>query len=120
VGLGYRIFVVAPNLSGVSPSAPLVYINPKITKRSKQTKNMEEGCLSVRWLYGEVKRHTQISITAYDEKGVQFKRDASGLLAHIYQHEIEHLDGVLFIDKAKYVTRLDDEAIAKMESENTQ
>jgi peptide deformylase len=61
---------------------------------------MPEGCLSVRWLYGDVERSTQATVTAYDEHGESFVRGASGLLAQIFQHEIDHLDGILFIDKA--------------------
>ena len=80
---------------------------------------MEEGCLSVRWLYGEVKRHTKVTMVAQDIDGKIFKRGAGGLLAHIYQHECEHLDGVLFIDNAKHLVRLDDDVIDKMKSKNS-
>ena len=114
VELPYRVFVVAPGLAGVSQLAPLIYINPRLENASKEKIFMEEGCLSVRWLYGEVKRHTKVSIVAQDISGKVFKRGASGLLAHIFQHEIEHLDGTLFIDKARKVVRLDDETIRKM------
>jgi len=79
----------------------LVFINPKIIKLSKKKGFMPEGCLSVRWLYGEVKRSTNATILAYNEKGVKFTRGAGGLLAQIFQHETDHLDGILFIDKAK-------------------
>lgn len=79
----------------------LVFINPEFTKISKKTKWMQEGCLSVRWLYGEVKRSTNATVRAYDENGTMFERGGGGLLAHIFQHEIDHLDGTLFIDKAK-------------------
>ena len=64
-----------------------------------------EGCLSVRWLYGKVKRHTNVTIKYYDHTGKLHVRGAGGLLAHIFQHEIDHLDGVLFIDKALYVSK---------------
>ena len=60
-----------------------------------------EGCLSVRWLYGKVSRATRASVRAYDEHGEPFTRGASGLLAEIFQHEVDHLDGILFIDKAR-------------------
>jgi peptide deformylase len=85
---------------------PLVYINPIITKRSKDRKLMEEGCLSVRYLYGKIRRSSKVSIEAYDESGNKFSRGASGLLAQIYQHETDHLDGILFIDNAKDVVDL--------------
>lgn len=83
-----------------------VFINPKILKLSKEAKYMEEGCLSVRYLYGKVKRSTKAIIEAYDEKGKKFKRGGSGLLAQIFQHETDHLDGKLFIDRAIEVVDL--------------
>lgn len=79
----------------------LVFINPVLKKISKDKKLMSEGCLSVRPIYGKVRRATRASIEAYDEHGHKFTKDASGLLAHIFQHETDHLDGILFIDKAK-------------------
>lgn len=83
-----------------------VFINPKIVKLSKETKAMEEGCLSVRYLYGKVRRRAKAAIEAYDEKGEKIKRGGSGLLAQIFQHETDHLDGKLFIDKATEVVDL--------------
>ena len=81
----------------------LVCINPKILKQSKEKSSMEEGCLSVRYLYGDVNRSVKATIEAYDEEGNRFVISGSGLLAQIFQHEIDHLDGVLFIDKAKNI-----------------
>ena len=69
--------------------------------KPKTKQVMEEGCLSVRWLYGEVKRATKATVTAYDITGKKFTRSSSGLLAQIFQHEIDHLDGILFTDKTK-------------------
>lgn len=79
----------------------LVFINPTFLKISKDKKLMQEGCLSVRPLYGKVRRATRATIEAYNEHGKKFTQNGSGLLAHIFQHETDHLDGVLFIDKAK-------------------
>ena len=81
----------------------MAYINPVITKLSKKKRWMHEGCLSVRPLWGEVERSLNASITAYDEEGNKFSRGAGNLLAHIFQHETDHLDGILFIDKARNV-----------------
>lgn len=90
----------------------LICINPVIIKESKEKIWMEgEGCLSVRWLYGKVKRSTKVTLRAYDENGKVFTRGASGLLAHIFQHESDHLDGILFIDKAKDLQRMTDEEV---------
>ena len=79
----------------------VTFVNPEITKLSRKKEAMEEGCLSVRWWNGLVSRAEKATIRAYDEKGVQFTRGASGLLAQIFQHETDHLNGILFIDKAK-------------------
>ena len=85
----------------IKPEKDLVFINPVITKISKSTSWMEEGCLSVRYLYGKVKRSTKATVMAYDENGNKFERGGSGIMAQIFQHETDHLDGILFIDKAK-------------------
>ena len=74
--------------------------NPEILKTSKEKMVVEEGCLSVRWLYGRVKRSQKTMVRAYDESGKMFTMGGSGLLSQAFQHEIDHLDGVLFIDKA--------------------
>ncbi len=84
----------------------LTFINPTITKLSKDKALLDEGCLSVRPLYGKMKRSKKASVKAYDETGRLFERGASGLLAQIYQHEIDHLDGILFIDKAVNVREM--------------
>lgn len=85
----------------VKKTANKVFINPVFLKISKDKKLMTEGCLSVRPLYGKVRRATRATIEAYDEKGKKFAMEGTGLLAHIFQHETDHLEGVLFIDKAK-------------------
>ena len=78
----------------------LTFINPRMTKLSREKISVEEGCLSVRPLYGLMKRAKQATITAYDARGKRFTRGASGLLAQVFQHECDHLDGILFIDHA--------------------
>ncbi len=115
IGESLRIFMVRGSALALarkkkSPGdkvpSDLTFINPEITKRSKKKKKMEEGCLSVRWLYGEVERHEKVSLTALDENGRALSMGASGLLAQIFQHETDHLDGVLFIDTAENVRDL--------------
>lgn len=106
-----RIFVVSGRAISMiknkpERSADLVFINPRITKLSKKTDWVEEGCLSIRYLYGKVKRAAKTTIMAYDENGKLFKIGASGLLAQIFQHETDHLDGILFTDKAVEVEDL--------------
>lgn len=104
IGLPYRIFLVSEKAyHGNTKNMPLVFINPVIIKQSKKTDVMAEGCLSVRWKYGEVKRSVNTTVEAYDENGTKFTRVGGGLLSQIFQHETDHLEGVLFIDKAKNV-----------------
>ncbi len=79
----------------------LVFINPQIIKLSKEKEWMPEGCLSVRPLYGKTYRSKKATISAYNEEGVKFTRGSSGLLAQIFQHETDHLNGILFIDHAE-------------------
>jgi peptide deformylase len=112
IGIPLRIFVVSKkveimlkNLEEVPEAERAgikdgVYINPEIKKLSKTKKLLDEGCLSVRPIFGKVERSTKATVTAYDENGKKFTRGATGLLAQIFQHETDHLDGVLFIDKA--------------------
>lgn len=78
----------------------LVFINPEIVKLSRKKREMSEGCLSVRGKYGTVMRHEKASVRAWDESGKPFTYNGSGLLAQIFQHEVDHLDGTLYIDKA--------------------
>lgn len=80
---------------------PWIFINPVIKKISKKIQTVSEGCLSVRGVYGVIQRAEKTTVEAYDENGKKFSRGASGLLAQIIQHEIDHLNGILFIDKAK-------------------
>ena len=104
VGESVRLFVVSGQIfeeEGSERTIPdRVFINPKITRRSKKTAEMSEGCLSVRGKYGTVLRHEKVSLTALDEHGNQVSYNTGGLLGHIFQHEVDHLDGVLYIDKA--------------------
>ena len=86
------------------PSEPAlpdqVYINPRLLKTSRGKSPKHEGCLSIRGKWGIVPRVEKATVRAYDENGVQFTRGASGFLAHIFQHELDHLEGVLYTDKA--------------------
>lgn len=99
IGLPLQIFVISPNAyTDDAKWKPLIFINPKITKISKKTKEMQEGCLSVRWIYGKTIRAISATVEAYDVLGNKFSFGASGLIAHIFQHEIDHLHGILFTD----------------------
>ncbi|MDP3962405.1 MAG: peptide deformylase [bacterium] len=106
IGASLRIFVVSGTMMKMADKeykgdgSDMIFINPEITKLSRKKNEAEEGCLSVRWKYGKVKRSEKASIKAYDENGRLFERGSSGLLAQVFQHETDHLNGVLFIDKA--------------------
>jgi peptide deformylase len=82
------------------PPPDQVYVNPKLMKKSRGKTDKHEGCLSIRGKWGIVPRVEKATVRAYDENGVQFTRGASGFLAHIFQHELDHLEGVLYTDKA--------------------
>jgi len=82
-----------------------VFINPLITKVSKKTLVMEEGCLSLPGIFGEVERPEKITLRAINSKGKKIKMKAFGLLARVIQHEVDHLNGILFIDKARSVKK---------------
>ncbi len=118
IGVSRRIFVVSKKVFGEN-GQDAVFINPVITKESKEKKWMEgEGCLSVRWVYGKVKRSTKVSIRALNEKGEIVERGAGGLLAHIFQHEVDHLNGILFIDRAKDLEHVDPKEVNPVTSQS--
>jgi len=99
IGIVKRIFVIAKRAyKGDAKWRPEVFINPTITDSSKKHKVVHEGCLSVRGVYGCTERAMNVTVTAYDEYGNKFSYGAGGLIAHIIQHEYDHLDGILFID----------------------
>lgn len=101
VGESIRLFVVSPTAFHKNTQKyQTVYINPRILKMSKEKEYMLEGCLSVRWLYGDVERSKQIMIESLDEFGVRQVKGASGLMSQIFQHEIDHLNGITFDSKA--------------------
>lgn len=97
---------VSPRDEDVLPEPALpdqVYINPKLVKLSRGKTGKHEGCLSIRGKWGIVPRAEKATVRAFDEEGRPFTRGASGFLAHVFQHEMDHLDGILYIDKATEV-----------------
>lgn len=93
--VGKNLRLIAIDIEG----EPLVMVNPQITKKSWLRATDGEGCLSVPKIYGPVKRHKKITVKFIDEKGKQQKNIYRDLAARVIQHEVDHLDGVLFIDK---------------------
>ena len=104
IGENSRIFVLSKEFSG---KTPLVYVNPTIKNFGKETL-VEEGCLSLPEILGLVKRFPITRIEAHDESGKKFKLKAEGLLAQAFQHEVDHLNGVLFIDRAEKIFKIKD------------
>jgi peptide deformylase len=119
IGIGLRLFVVAPSsYTEETKHKPLVFINPVITKKSRKKAVMQEGCLSVRWIYGRTRRALSATVEAYDEEGKKFTYGGTGLLAHIFQHETDHLDGILFIDHGFDFEEYSEEEVKAVESRN--
>lgn len=85
-----------------------VFINPEVKDFSKELGPFEEGCLSVQKTWGPVIRPKKLTIKAFDETGKQVKIRAKGLLARVIQHEMDHLNGILFIDKAEKLYKLEE------------
>jgi len=103
IGESLRIFIVSNRFFEKNNQDDLIFINPKIVKLSKEKQWLEEGCLSIRNVYGEVERSKKALVQAYDEDGKKFSFGSSELLAQVFQHEIDHLNGILFTTKAKNI-----------------
>lgn len=116
VGLGWRMFVVdvpesedGERSSSSEPvsatDGPVVYINPTLSGFSRDLVAYEEGCLSLPRITGDVRRPTTCTISAIDLEGQPFTQTGEGLLARCWQHEYDHLEGILIIDKFDLATR---------------
>ncbi|MDF1496887.1 MAG: peptide deformylase [Patescibacteria group bacterium] len=99
VGINKRVFIAHIKHQDIA------FINPKIVKTSEATVETEEGCLSVPHVYGIVTRPKRVTITALDRHGRKMEFDLKNTEAVIVQHENDHLDGVLFVDKMTEVTK---------------
>lgn len=120
IGIPYRIFVVRKDRtidarrdeSGKLTTSKVltpeyeVYINPEIVKTSRKRAKVDEGCLSVRGIYGTTNRHERVTIRARNEDGSPFERGGGGLMAQIFEHEIDHLNGILFTDHAENIIQI--------------
>lgn len=96
-----RVVVIRNNFDDKKDRTFQVFINPEITKyEGKQTEDFE-GCLSVKDLYGKVKRYEKVRIKALNENGQPIRLTAEGFLARVFQHEIDHTNGIVFIDHIK-------------------
>jgi peptide deformylase len=97
----YKIIVVRNNYDNKDDHNFTVFINPEITKFGGEVLAEFEGCLSVPTIYGKVPRHTKVKVKALDLNGKEFRITAEGFLARIFQHEVDHTKGIVFIDHIK-------------------
>ncbi|HVM98878.1 MAG TPA: peptide deformylase [Caulobacteraceae bacterium] len=111
IGVPKRV-IVMDLARGDQPKEPRFFVNPEIVWASEELAPYEEGCLSVPDIYDEVERPAKVRVRYLDYDGKQIEEDAEGLYAVCIQHEIEHLEGVLFIDHLSRLKR--DRAVAKV------
>ncbi len=96
VGLDWRLFVANHTNE---PDQDFIFINPVLSNHASLSESHEEGCLSIPGVYGQITRPVSVDIEAYNEKGEEVRLSAQELAARVWQHETDHLDGVLIIDK---------------------
>ena len=102
IGKDLRIIIIRNDFDNKADRSFTVFINPEITKYEGRIEEDFEGCLSVTDIYGKVPRHNKIRLRALDENGQKIRVKAEGFLARVIQHEVDHLNGKLFIDHIKY------------------
>ncbi|MCL4220706.1 MAG: peptide deformylase [Phycisphaerales bacterium] len=122
VGLPWRLFVIdIPPGEGrdtladppTATEGPLVFVNPELSDPARNLEPLEEGCLSLPEIRGDVIRPTQVTVTATGLDGQRFTLRAAGLLARCIQHEYDHLDGVLILDRMIQVHRMQVEPLVR-------
>jgi peptide deformylase len=97
----YRVVIIRNNFEDKEDKSFSIFINPEITKLDGELEEDFEGCLSVADIYGKVPRYNSVRIRAMDENGEQVRVKAKGFLARVFQHEIDHTNGVVFVDHIK-------------------
>lgn len=97
----YKLIIVRNNFDDKDDHSFTAFINPKITKHEGKIEEDYEGCLSVKDVYGKVPRYTKVRVKATDINGKEFRVTAEGFLARIFQHEIDHTNGIVFVDHIK-------------------
>ena len=100
IGQNIRIIIIGKEATP-DKKQDLVLVNPTWEKTSRKKVKDREGCLSVPKIFGQVKRYKHITVDALNKEGVEISFEASKFFARVIQHEVDHLDGILFIDKAK-------------------
>ncbi|MEN9895562.1 MAG: hypothetical protein RIR97_1414 [Pseudomonadota bacterium] len=109
IGVDRQMLVIDLAKEGEAPE-PMVFINPEILSASDERSTYEEGCLSIPDYYAEVERPAKVTVRHLNRTGQQIITEAEGLLATCLQHEIDHLNGILFID---HISRLKREMVIK-------
>lgn len=102
IGESIRVIVVDPHIEDVEPFA---LVNPVIVTHSDETDRAEEGCLSIPGLREVVERSTTVVVEGLDRAGTPIRMEADGLVARILQHEVDHIDGIVFIDRVSPLKR---------------
>lgn len=97
----HRVVVIRNNFDDKSDRTFRVFINPEITKYEGEVVADYEGCLSIKNVYGLVPRHSKVRVKARDLNGEEIRLTAEGFLARVFQHEIDHTNGIVFIDHIK-------------------
>ena len=111
-GIGLAASQVGENVRAITintKNGPIFMLNPELTGKSLLKEAGEEGCLSVPGIFGQVKRHRKLVCQYCQLDGKKIKMKAEGLMARVIQHEVDHLDGILFIDKATKISKHEDE-----------
>jgi peptide deformylase len=114
IDVGLRVIVVEYAEGSEDEDAPekppklYAVINPEITRTSKDRVLGNEACLSLPGYFGEVERYERVTVKGLNRHGQDFKLKANGWLARIFQHEIDHIEGILYIDRATQVWRIEE------------
>ncbi len=103
VGLPWRLFVANPT---GEPEDDQIFINPKLSSPSRENHTHDEGCLSLPNITGDITRPASITVDALDEQGKPFKLTSDDLPARVWQHEIDHLDGILILDRMPAIDKV--------------
>lgn len=96
-----RIIVIRRNFDNKEDKEFQVFINPEVTKTEGEIKEDYEGCLSIREVYGKVPRYDKVRLRAINESGEEVRVKADGFLARVIQHEVDHVNGIMFVDHIK-------------------
>ncbi|MDP6963317.1 MAG: peptide deformylase [Planctomycetota bacterium] len=99
VGINIQLLIFNPSGNAESKDEEIVLCNPRIVSKSKDKESAEEGCLSFPHIFGNVLRHTSVKIEAQDLNGNKFEVEFEDWTARIFQHEFDHIDGILFVDR---------------------